>query len=61
MNPIRITKDTQYSEMYRLEWEDGVKSDMYNLTRANDHFMTLTSDYAEVAHKGKNRRAQIAI
>jgi hypothetical protein len=36
-NPIKVTIDTKYSNMYRLEWKDGVLSeDMYNLSRAND-------------------------
>lgn len=35
--PVKIVPNDIHLGMYRLEWEDGVKSeDMYNWTRAND-------------------------
>lgn len=37
MKPVKVIKDLEYPDMYRLKWKDKVLSeDMYNLTRAND-------------------------
>lgn len=42
--PVRLVNDVTYDQMYRLEWEDGVKSqDMYNLTRAKDILKNYSS------------------
>lgn len=47
-NPIKITPDTKYPTMFRLEWEDGTLSaDFYNLSRAHDillHYTDYRSD-----------------
>ena len=65
MNPIKITKDTKYPNMYRLVWEDGVFSeDMYNLTRANDilkHYDGYVDDMRKSESKIKNRRARLPL
>jgi hypothetical protein len=37
MKPTKVVVDDEYEFLYRLEWEDGVKSeDKYNITRAMD-------------------------
>lgn len=52
MKPIAIVKDTEYTEMYRLRWKDGVLSeDFYNLTRAND----ILNNYDEYIRNMKMR------
>jgi hypothetical protein len=51
--PVKIVKDSEYSNMYRLQWKDKIQSeDMYNLTRAKD----ILRNYLEY-HKNSLARA----
>ena len=46
--PVRIVKDPQYPEMYRLQWEDGsLSADYYNYTRAMD----ILKNYREYRYR----------
>jgi len=43
MEEMKIVKDEQYQNMYRIQWPDGTLSeDMYNYTRAKDYIQRLS-------------------
>lgn len=43
--PVKIVEDLKYPGMWRIQWEDGILSDMYNLTRAHNHLQVLQETY----------------
>lgn len=39
---MELVKDTKYEQMWRIKYDDGTFSDMYNKTRAKEHMRRLS-------------------
>ena len=54
MENIELIQDTNFTTMWRLKYEDGELSDIYNITWAKEHKRRIEESEKRYQYPGRN-------